>query len=52
MNCMHCVVLQVLDKYIIHKVVSFNPVDKRTSAEVTMPDGTTITTSKGAPQVG
>ena len=49
---MHWVVVQVLGKYIIHKMVSFNPVDKRTSAEVTMPDGSTITTSKGAPQVG
>ena len=43
--------VQALESYTVHKTVPFNPVDKRTSAQVTMPDGTTITTSKGAPQV-
>lgn len=33
-------------------MVSFNPVDKRTSANVVFPDGKTVITTKGAPQVG
>ncbi|KAK9817909.1 hypothetical protein WJX72_004165 [[Myrmecia] bisecta] len=37
-------------KYTIKKFVPFNPVDKKTTATVVMPDGSTILTSKGAPQ--
>ena len=43
--------LQALGQFQIHSVVPFNPVDKKTSADVTGPDGSSFVTCKGAPQV-
>lgn len=43
--------LQAFAACTIHKMVPFNPVDKKTSAVATMPDGQKIVTCKGAPQV-
>jgi H+-transporting ATPase len=40
-----------LHGYKVSHFEPFNPVDKRTEATVTDPDGTTFTVSKGAPQV-
>ncbi|KAK9833891.1 hypothetical protein WJX74_009082 [Apatococcus lobatus] len=40
-----------LSQFQIHSVVPFNPVDKKTSASVTGPDGSSFVTCKGAPQI-
>ncbi|MCL6438680.1 MAG: plasma-membrane proton-efflux P-type ATPase [Rubrobacteraceae bacterium] len=40
-----------LDSYAIRRFVPFNPVDKRTEAEVEDPSGTVLKVTKGAPQV-
>jgi hypothetical protein len=43
--------LQVISGYNVTKFVPFNPVDKKTVAHVTLPNGAKIVTTKGAPQV-
>ena len=40
-----------LKGYVIERVVPFNPVDKKTTATFTAPDGRRLLASKGAPQV-
>ncbi|MGI8458218.1 MAG: plasma-membrane proton-efflux P-type ATPase [Propionibacteriaceae bacterium] len=42
---------KALEAYTVTHFEPFNPVDKRTEATVTDPDGTTFTVTKGAPQV-
>jgi len=42
---------KVLDGYTLKKFVPFDPVHKRTEAEVQGPDGNTFKVTKGAPQV-
>lgn len=41
----------VLDRYQVTHFTPFDPVAKRTEADITTPDGQTFKTSKGAPQV-
>lgn len=41
----------VLDRYQVTHFTPFDPVAKRTEADITAPDGETFKTSKGAPQV-
>lgn len=41
----------VLDRYQVTHFTPFDPVAKRTEADITSPDGETFKTSKGAPQV-
>lgn len=41
----------VLDRYQVTHFTPFDPVAKRTEADITAPDGQTFKTSKGAPQV-
>ena len=41
----------VLDRYQVTHFTPFDPVAKRTEADITSPDGQTFKTSKGAPQV-
>ncbi|MFM7884317.1 MAG: plasma-membrane proton-efflux P-type ATPase [Microcystis panniformis] len=41
----------VLDRYQVTHFTPFDPVAKRTEADITTPDGETFKTSKGAPQV-
>jgi H+-transporting ATPase len=41
-----------IGSYKISNLIPFNPVDKKTAATVLLPDGTTVRTEKGAPQVG
>jgi hypothetical protein len=43
---------QAISGYTIKRFVPFNPVDKKTLAEVVTPDGQQLTYAKGAPQVG
>ncbi|EIE22120.1 P-type ATPase [Coccomyxa subellipsoidea C-169] len=40
-----------LKGYVIERVVPFNPVDKKTTATFTAPDGRRLLASKGAPQI-
>lgn len=40
-----------ISRYTISRLVPFNPVDKKTLAEVTTPDGRQLATCKGAPQI-
>lgn len=42
---------QAVGDYTIKRFVPFNPVDKKTLAEVVTPDGQQLTYAKGAPQV-
>ncbi|GAQ86610.1 h+ ATPase [Klebsormidium nitens] len=42
---------RIISEYTVTKFVPFNPVDKKTVAHVTLPNGTQILTTKGAPQV-
>lgn len=39
------------EQFRISRIIPFNPVDKRTTAYCTGPDGTSFITTKGAPQV-
>ena len=48
-ECLLCT--QATSEYIIERFVPFNPVDKKTLAEVITPDGRHVTYAKGAPQV-
>ncbi len=40
-----------IGQYTIHRFIPFNPVDKKTIAYVTGPDGKSFVTAKGAPQI-
>lgn len=42
---------QAIAGYQIKKLIPFNPVDKKTTAEVVTPDGQDLIVTKGAPQV-
>ena len=44
--------MQATKQYEVTNFVPFNPVDKKTTATVIGPDGRTMKTCKGAPQVG
>jgi hypothetical protein len=43
--------LQAIAGWRVKSVVPFNPVDKKTTAEVVSPDGQDLIVTKGAPQV-
>lgn len=43
--------MTALDRYLVSHFTPFDPVAKRTEAEITSPDGKTFKASKGAPQV-